>query len=202
MKIQLGPSDILFPVPAALVVSGSFEKPNIITIAWVGIMSSLPPVVGVSLKKSRYSLGLIRDTKEFTVNIPSADKFKETDYCGIVSGRKRDKFIDTNFTPLKSTKIDAPIIKECPFNMECVVIKEVELGEWVLFLGEIVETYIDENKTNIPNKNKIDIAKVNPLVYCATVREYWSLGNKLGNGFHAGKEILRKLDENSSRVSE
>ena len=86
--------------------------------------------------------------------------------------------------------------------MECVVIKEVELWVWVLFLGEIVETYIDEDKTNIPNKNKIDIAKVNPLVYCATVREYWSLGNKLGNGFHAGKEILRKLDENSSRVSE
>ena len=203
MKIQLGPSDILFPVPSALIVSGSFEKPNIITIAWIGIMGSSPPVVGISLKKSRYSLDSIRNTKEFTVNIPSADKFREVDYCGIVSGRKRDKFIDINFTPLRSAKIDAPIIKECPFNMECVVIKEVELGEWVLFLGEIVETYVDEDKINISNKNKIDIAKVNPLVYCATVREYWELGNKLGDGFHAGKEILNKLKrENSSSVDE
>ncbi len=189
MKIQLGPSDIFFPVPAALIVSGTWEKPNIITVAWIGIMSSDPPVIAISLKKSRYSLALIRDSNEFTVNIPPAELFKETDYCGIVSGRKRNKFKDTNFTPLKSTKIDTPIIKECPFNMECKVIKEVEVGQWLAFFGEIVETHIDEDKINKSNM-KIDISKVNPLVYCATVREYWELGKKLGNGFHAGKELL------------
>ncbi|MBA7678895.1 Flavoredoxin [subsurface metagenome] len=152
-------------------------------------MSSDPPVIAISLKKSRYSLKLIRDSNEFTVNIPPAELFKETDYCGIVSGRKRNKFNDTNFTPLKSTKIDTPIIKECPFNMECKVQNEVEVGEYVVLFGEIVETHIDEDKINKPNM-KIDISKVNPLVYCATVREYWELGKKLGKGFHAGKELL------------
>jgi len=192
MKIQLGPSDVIFPVPAALIVSSKSEQLNIITIAWIGIMSSLPPIIAISLKNNRYSLNLIRDSKEFTVNIPSADHFKETDYCGIVSGRRRNKFEDTNFTPLKSTQIKTPIIKECPFNMECKVIKEVDLGKWVIILGEIVETHVDKDKINISNM-KIDISKVNPLIYCATVREYWKIGEKLGNGFHAGKEILQKL---------
>jgi len=189
MKIQLGPSDIFFPVPAALIVSGTWEKPNIITVAWIGIMSSDPPVIAISLKKSRYSLAVIRDSNEFTVNIPSAELFKETDYCGIVSGRKRNKFNDTNLTPLKSTKINTPIIKECPFNIECKVINEVEVGQYLAFFGEIIETHIDEDKINKSNM-KIDISKVNPLVYCATVREYWELGKKLGKGFHAGKELL------------
>lgn len=187
-KVQLGTRDILFPVPAALVVSGTPENPNILTVAWIGIMSSVPPTIAISLKKSRYSLKLIRNTSEFTVNIPPSHLFKETDYCGIASGSKRNKFEDTNLTPLKSKKIQTPIIKECPFNMECKVQKEIELGGWVMILGDILETHIDEDKIDKPKK-RIDIAKVDPLVYCATVREYWQLGQKLGDGFKAGLEI-------------
>jgi len=189
MKIQLGPSDILFPVPAALIVSGTYEHPNIITVSWIGIMGSDPPVIAISLKHGRYSLELIRDSNEFTVNIPSAEHYRETDYCGLVSGRRRNKFNDTTFTPLRSVKIDTPIIKECPFNMECKVKNEIEVGEYVVFFGEIVETHIDEDKINTSNM-KIDISKVNPLVYCATVREYWKLGKKLGKGFNVGKDLL------------
>ena len=189
MKIQLGPSDIFFPVLAALVVTGSADKPNIVTVAWIGMMASTPPVIAISLKSNRYSLELIRETKQFTVNIPSAEQFKEADYCGLVSGKDRDKFNDTNFTPIASKKIDAPIIEQCPFNLECRVIKEeIELGQWVVIFGEVVETHIDEDKIDLPSKD-IDIAKVNPLVYCATIREYWQLGKKLGKGFSAGKEI-------------
>lgn len=191
MKVQLGPTDIFFPVPAALIASGSRQKANIVTVAWIGIMGSDPPVVGISLKSTRYSLGLIRKTKEFTVNIPSVDKFKEVDYCGLVSGRRRDKFDDTAFTPISSSKIDAPIIAECPFNMECRVVKgEVAFGKWVVIFGEVVETHVDEDKRDIATKN-VDIAKINPLVYCATVREYWELGRKVGKGFDAGKDIIQ-----------
>ncbi len=189
MKIQLGPTNIFFPVPAALVVTGLMEKPNIITVAWIGMMSASPPTIAISLKKSRYSLELIRETKEFTVNISSAEQFKETDYCGLVSGADTNKFANTNFTSIASQKIDAPIIEQCPFNLECRVIKEeVELGQWVVIFGEIVEAHIDEDKIDISNK-KIDIGKVNPLVYCATIREYWQLDKKIGKGFSSGKEI-------------
>lgn len=120
MKKQLGPSDAIFPVPAALIVSGMNEDVNIITLAWIGIVSSTPPTIGISLKKSRYSLGLIRKTREFSVNIPAASFFKEVDYCGITTGRKRDKFDDTGFTPMESSKISPPIIKECPYNIKSV----------------------------------------------------------------------------------
>ncbi len=86
----------------------NYPEPNIITIAWIGIAGSNPPIISISMKKSRFSLDLIRNLGEFTVNIPSADYFKETDYCGIVSGKNTDKFQDTGLTPLKSKKIDVP----------------------------------------------------------------------------------------------
>lgn len=113
----------------------------------------------------------------------------------MVSGRKRDKFKDLNFTPVDGTKVGAPIIKECPYNMECVVKQEIVLCDWVLILAEIVETHLDEDKVDPSNRANIDISKVNPLVYCAEVREYWSLGKKLGNGFSSGKEIIKRIKE-------
>jgi flavin reductase (DIM6/NTAB) family NADH-FMN oxidoreductase RutF len=189
MKKQLGPSDAIFPVPAALIVSGNYEKANIMTVAWIGIASSTPPTIGISLRKSRYSLELIRSSGEFSVNIPSASFFKEVDFCGITSGRKISKFDNTKFTKINSSKIDPPIIKECPYNIECKVTHDIMIGDWALILGEIIETHIDADKVNDTKRAKIDILKVNPLVYCAEVREYWTIGNLIGFGFDAGKEI-------------
>lgn len=191
MKVKLGPQDILFPVPAALIVCGK-EEHNITTVAWIGIMGSSPPVVGISLKNTRYSLELIRDSGEFTVNIPPASLYKETDFCGLVSGVSTDKFEKTGFSKLGSSKIGVPMIEECPYNMECEVVNEVEVGDWVILVSEIVETFIDEDKIKDPDEkdlSKIDISEVDPLVYCATIREYWNLGKKIGNGFKSGKDL-------------
>ena len=189
MKVQLGPSDILFPVPAALIVSGSGNKANIMTCAWIGILSSSPPTLAISLQKNRYSLGLIRESGEFSVNLPTASQFKEVDYCGLVSGKKRNKFADAGFTPVDSAKISTPIIEECPYNIECKMCLEIELDKWIVIHGEILETHVDQDK--IDADNKLDISKIDPLVYCATVRQYWSMGNMLGKGFDAGKDLLK-----------
>lgn len=188
MKTRLGPSDMLFPVPAALVVSGTMAKPNIITTAWIGIVSSTPPTVAISLRKTRFSLGLVRESGEFTVNIPGAGLFKEVDYCGLVSGRDTDKFEDTGLTPLESALVAPPIIDECPYNMECEVVGEHELGEWVMILGRIVETHADADKVS-EQDGKLDMSRVNPLIYYAVVREYWEPGRKLGDGFRAGRQV-------------
>ena len=193
MKKQMGPSDALFPVPAALIVSGIGEEANIITIAWIGIASSTPPTISISVEKSRYSLGLIQKTSEFSVNIPPAPLFKAVDYCGMATGRNRNKFEDTGLTPLESSKIKPPIIKECPYNIECRVSHDVMIGDWALILGEIVETHMDEDKADASKRMGIDISKINPLVYCARAREYWTMGNRLGFGLQAGKEIKEKL---------
>lgn len=193
MKKQLGPSSAIFPVPAALIVSGMNESANIITIAWIGIDSATPPTMGISLRKPRYSLELIRQTAEFSVNFPNASIFREVDYCGITTGRKRNKFQDTGFTPLASKKIKPPIIKECPYNIECLVTREIMMGEFAYIQGEVVESHIDADKADDSKRAGFDIAKVNPLVYCAKAREYWTLGNRLGYGFNAGKEIRTRL---------
>lgn len=195
MKKQLGPSDAIFPIPAALIVSGTKEKANIITLAWVGIASSTPPTIGIAIRKPRYSLELIRETNEFSVNFPNASIFKEVDYCGITTGRKRNKFKDTGLTPIKSKVIKSPIIKECPYNVECRVSQEIIIGEYVHILGEVVESHVDEDKTNDSKRAGFDMAKINPLVYFAEAREYWSVGKMLGNGFDVGKEIKEKIQK-------
>lgn len=188
-KKQLGATNIFFPIPASLVVCGS-NNANIITIAWIGIVASNPPVISISIKKSRFSLKLIRSYGEFTVNIPSSKNFIETDYCGIVSGKNTDKFIDTGFTQLNSKKIHVPIIKECPYNMECKTIREIEIGDYIVFFGEIVETHIDSDKID-DSTGEILIEKVDPLVYCAVIREYWDMGKRVGKGFESGKLIKK-----------
>lgn len=193
MKRQLGQTDIFFPIPAALIVGGTNENADVATIAWVGMLSSTPPIVGVSFDKRRYTLELILRTKEFTVNIPSAHNYKEVDFCGLVSGRSTNKFIKAGLTLTAGSKTETPIINECPFNLECKVIQEVQLGDYILVMGEIVETHIDEDKLQFVNDHpQIDICKTNPLVYCATVREYWCLEKKLGNAFQSGKDLLNK----------
>ena len=184
MKAQMKAKDILFPVPSALVVSGIGTESNIITVAWIGIVGSNPPAIGISLHKSRYSLSLIRRTKEFTVNIPRQCDFDKVDYCGIVSGKTVDKFTATGFSCIDGCKVQVPIIKECPVNIECRVLQEVDLSDWILVIGEMLEVNIDSDC--LDGNSKVLIEKVDPLVYIPTIREYWSIGQKLANSFEVG----------------
>jgi flavin reductase (DIM6/NTAB) family NADH-FMN oxidoreductase RutF len=193
MKTRLGPKEILFPVPAALVASGTMERPNVAPVAWVGMMGSSPPVLAISLKKTRYTLELIREYRQFTVNIPPAEKFVEVDYCGITSGRHRDKFADCAFTAIRGEKVQTPIIEECPFNIECAVIRELEVNDHIAIFGEILEVHVDVDKIDGTSPKGIDIGKIDPLVYCTAIREYWSIGKKLGDSFDAGRRIRDRV---------
>ena len=187
MKKQLGPKDTFFPTPVTLVVSGSMDNPNIITIAWAGMLCSSPPTFAVSMTSQRHSTEIIRKYGEFTVNIPSAGQASEVDYCGIVSGRHNNKFSQTQFTPVQGTKVSAPIIQECVYNLECKVVQEISLGDFVVFLGEVVETHIDA--ACLDSNGKILLEKADPLVYAAGLREYWQLGAKTGDAFSIGKTL-------------
>lgn len=190
MKIQLGPTDILFPIPVALIGCGTFDEPNIITVASIGMLSSTPPTIGISIVKSRYSLELIRKTGGFTVNIPMATQLEQVDFCGIVSGEAVDQFHETAFHKMKSHTVNAPIIEDCPFNIECRVMDEIVLGDYVLILGEVVETHVNHDVAERDGlKTSINIDGLKPLVYCSTIREYRRIGKKLGDGFIAGLSI-------------
>lgn len=193
MKKQLGPKDILFPIPAALIVTGTFEKPNIITVSWIGMMSISPPILAIGVHESRYSFELIKKYKEFTANIPPVDKYKEVDYIGMVSGRDRNKFEDVGFSPLKSSNITTPIIAECPLNLECKVVNSLRLSGHTAIFGEILETHIDGDKISGGSPCDIDLGKINPLIYAATVGQYWSIGKKISESFKPGLQIKEGL---------
>jgi len=171
----------LFPCPVVLVTCvDSDGKPNIITLAWAGVVCSDPPVLGLGIRPHRHSYGLIEDAGEFVVNIPTTEILEETDFCGMVSGRDVDKFSETGLTAEPAKEVKPPLIRECPVNIECVLKKKIPLGVHHLFLGEVVRVHVDQD---VLDKNgRIDFTKVSPFVY--NQGEYWSLYQKIGvHGF-------------------
>jgi len=184
---ELKPSNSLYPTPVILVTSvDETGRPNIITLAWAGNLCSAPPQVGISIAPLRYSNNLIREGKEFVVNIPTSDILRETDYCGIVSGKNTDKFKDTKLTPMKAAKVKPPMIKECPVSIECKVKNIVPLGSHDLFIGEVVNLEVDENV--LSQRNNIDFKKLKAITWSPLTRNYYSVGKTLGSfGFSRKK---------------
>ena len=181
-KVALKPGTYLYPVPAVLVTCGPLAKPNIITLAWVGTLCSDPPTVGIGIRPSRYSHGLVRQYGEFAVNLPSADLVRVTDYCGTVSGQEVDKFAMTGLTAVPAKVIKSAIIAECPVNIECTVTQVLSLGSHDLFLGKVVAVQVDESVLN--EHREIDLRAARPLAYGS--HHYWGLGQLLGtHGFSA-----------------
>jgi len=177
-KITLPPNESLYPLPVALVTCCDVfgNKPNIITIAWCGVVCSKPPIISISVRPSRHSHKLIEESKEFAVNIPSSSLLKKVDLCGISSGKDVDKFKDYRLTKLKSNKIKSPIIKECPVNIECKLKETLHLGSHDLFLGEVVAVSVDADI--VGDGGKIDFRKADPVVF--NQGEYWTIGAKAG----------------------
>jgi len=186
MKIKKNPWTALFPCPVVLVTCvDSTGKPNIITLAWAGTVCSEPPMIALGIRPSRYSHKLIESSKEFVVNIPSTKILKESDYCGVTSGKNVDKFSKTTLTKEPADKVKAPLIRECPVNMECVLKDKLPLGAHDIFLGEIVQVHVDEDI--LDENGNIDFTKADPFTY--NQGEYWSINKKLGNhGFSKQKK--------------
>jgi len=187
MKIRKKPFTALFPCPVVLVTCvDTAGEPNIITLAWAGTVCSEPPMVGLGIRPTRHSHKLIENSKEFVVNIPPAKILNETDYCGVTSGKDLDKFSKTGLTPEQADKVKAPLIRECPVNMECILKNRIPLGAHDLFLGEIVQVHIDQNI--LDEKGNINFTKAGPFVY--NVGEYWSIHKKIGTyGFSKQKSL-------------
>ena len=181
-KVTLKPQTCLYPAPAVMVSCRPLDRPNIITLAWVGTVCSNPPMLSISIRPSRYSHGLVKQYGEFVVNLPTADLTRVTDYCGMVSGRKVDKFAAAGLTPLPAKAIGTVIIAECPVNIECRVKRVLSLGTHDLFLSEVVAVQADEHVLN--ERKDIDLSKARPLAYGS--HGYWAVQDLLGTfGFSA-----------------
>ena len=192
MKLSLPPKTLLLPSPVLIIGTyGSDGKPNMMNAAWGGIVSSKPPCISVSLREATLSFHNIEQTGAFTVNIPSERYLKEADFVGIVSGNEYDKFKATGLTPDKSTRVNAPIVKEFPYTLECKLVREINLGSHTMFIGEIVGMVADSEVLN-PNQLP-DIEKVRPILWGSFgSMAYYNIGDKLGDSFSVGNELKQK----------
>ena len=192
-KKRLKPSTYFYPAPVLLISSREENgKPYVATICWAGVLCSEPPLVGVSVRPSRRTNKLIRDSMEFVINIPSHGLLKETDYCGFASVTDTDKFSTVGFTALEADKVNAPLIKECRLNLECVVKQILELGSHDLFIAEVVAAHADQD---ILEGDDISVGKLKPFAYCPIVHEYRALGDKLGTYGFSTREPVAGIPE-------
>jgi flavin reductase (DIM6/NTAB) family NADH-FMN oxidoreductase RutF len=175
-------------MPTTLVGATVNQKPNFLTVAHVGILNhGTPQYLSIGLGKVHYSNAGINENGTFSICLPSEELMVETDYCGIMSGKKTDKaaLFDVFYGDLKT----APMIRQCPVNMELKLHQVLDFKTHDIFVGELVQTHADDS---VMNGDKIDIAKLRPLLFDMASVKYWRLGPSLGNCWNVGKSLKRR----------
>ena len=189
-KVTWKPGTFLYPLPAVMVSCGTMEKSNIITVAWTGIINTDPAMVYISVRPTRYSYNLIKENGEFVINLTTKDLAYATDWCGVKTGAKVDKFKEMHLTKEKAKYVKCPMIKESPVSVECKVKEIKELGSHHMFVAEVLAINADEKY--IDEKGAFDISKCDLIAY--SNGNYYSLGKKIGRfGFSVQKN--RKVDK-------
>ena len=189
-KQQWKPGNMLYPLPAVMVsCAREEEKPNIITVAWVGTICSDPAMVSISVRPERYSYGIIRETGEFVINLTTEKLAYAADFCGVKSGRDTDKFARLHLTPEKAGKLSyAPIIKESPVNIECRVTEIRELGSHHMFLARVLA--VDAAEIYLSAGGKFELNRTGLLAY--SHGSYFTLGERCGSfGYSVKKKRKR-----------
>lgn len=187
MKKILEPSPWLFPLPPILVsCQEEGKKPNIITLAWCGVVASNPMLVQIGIRPSRYSHDLILRSREFVINIPNRKLAWAVDFCGNTSGKKLNKFKATGLTPVPAQKVKVPIIQECPINLECKVVGTLKLGTHTHFLATVLAVQVSEKV--LDENGKLNIKKLDPIAFFPIADQYYAIGKLLGSyGFSRKK---------------
>jgi flavin reductase (DIM6/NTAB) family NADH-FMN oxidoreductase RutF len=183
VKEKLGAINALYPTPIALVGATVNGKPNFITIAHIGIMTHTH--ISISPAKIHYTNAGIKENKTFSVCLPSEDLVVETDYCGIMTGKKTDKatLFDIFYGELKT----APMIQQCKVCIECRLDRIIDFSTHDIFVGEIVQTYADES---VLSGGKIDVSKLKPLLFDMNSKKYWSMGGEIAKCWNIGKQLI------------
>ncbi len=182
-------SVLLAPVPAALVSCGTVENPNVLTIAWTGVLCTHPPMTYISVRPTRHSYPILMEKKEFVINLTTSAMCRQTDFCGVKSGKNTNKFAQCNFTPEPAHTVSAPMIAECPVSLECKVTETKVLGSHTMFIAEITGVNADERY--IDSKGKLNLQQCGLMAYAHG--EYFALGRKLGD---FGWSVRKKKKKN------
>lgn len=185
-KIKIS-NQVSIPMPVTIVGTKVKGKANFMAVGWISRVNYMPAMIGIGIYKNRYTSIGIMQNKTFSVCIPSVDLVKETDYCGIVSGKKYDKtkVFDVFYGKTKT----APMIKECPVNIECKLFKTVDLPDSYLFIGKVIAAYADKKYLT---SGKLDIKNINPIFLTEPENNYWVLGKAIAKAYSVGKTLIKK----------
>lgn len=187
-KITWKPGTMEYPLPPVMVSCGTMEKSNIMTAAWTGIVSSEPPMTYVSIRPSRYSHELIKESGEFVINLTTLPLVTAADFCGIKSGREVNKFAEMNLTPQACTQVACPQIAESPVSLECKVVNVANYGSHDMFLAEIVAVNVDDKY--LDENGKLCLEKAGLIAYSHNY--YYTLGRNVGFfGFSVCRSALK-----------
>lgn len=188
-KRQLGACVTFFPQPTTLIASQNAEGDvNLMMASWVGIVSKTPPTIAVSLNCDRQTYANIKAGGTFSVNVVPSSMAQVADACGLASGKQVDKQKLTGLDVSAGTLDGVFLIDDSPLNVECRYVREVELGDYRLVMGEIVEIHACD--AAFDEQGKADVKVFDPLVYLGGMREYWSLGKKEADAYRAGLALL------------
>ena len=186
-KVKMGPTTLVYPMPVFLVGADVDGKPNFMALAWGGIANGTPPMISVAVNLNRHTLKGIRQNSTFSVNIPSVDLVAEADYCGIRSGSKTDKVDVCQFRVFYGRLGNAPLIEQCPVNLECQVMHILELGSHALVVGRIEETHVSDDCLT---EGQPDVDKMKLLLYIGSpVRRYQAFGEVVAEAYSVGREL-------------
>ena len=175
-KVTWKPGTFLYPLPVVMVSCGTMEESNIITVAWTGIINTDPAMVYISVRPTRHSYNIIKESGEFVINLTTKDLTYATDWCGVKTGAQVDKFKEMHLTKEKAKFVKCPMIKESPVSVECRVKEIKELGSHHMFVAEVLGLNADEKY--IDEKGAFDISKCDLITYANG--KYFSLGKKIG----------------------
>ena len=196
-KVNWKGGALIAPLPPVMVTCGNMDKANVITVAWTGIINTIPPKTYISVRPSRYSYGLIKESGEFTINLTPASLIKSADYCGIYTGAKVDKFEKCGFTKEEGEKVACPSITESPLRLECKVTEIIPLGTHDMFLADIVSVGVDESLLDEKGALHLDRAGLAAFAH----GEYFELGKKIGSfGFSVRKKKKPQGGKKSGRA--
>lgn len=187
-KISWKPGTFIYPIPAVMVSCGTMEKANIITVAWTGILNTNPAMVYISVRPERYSYKIIKEKKEFVINLTNSALTRATDWCGCRSGEKYDKFKEMNLTKQKAKYVKCPMIKESPVSIECKVKEIKKLGSHDMFIAEVLSINVDSKY--IDKKGAFDIQKCDLISYANG--GYYTQGKKIGKFGYSVKNNKKK----------
>ncbi len=186
VKKNIGGNFDIYPMPVVIVGTVVEEKPNFMTVAWITKLGHDPSLVGISVGIRQYSARGIRESGQFSINFPGVDEMELADYCGLVHGNIEDK--STRVDIFQGSLEHAPMVRQCPLNLECRLRKTVELDKNLFFIGEVANVYASER---ILTDDQVDLAKFHPFVLTMPSNGYWSLGERVGDAWSIGRSLMQ-----------